>query len=136
MTDAVATEPLHADGLSASLTVRDLATSVAWYRDALGFTVAREMQGEDGTVRAVAVTAGNVRFMLNQDNGAKGTDRVKGQGLSMMITTAQSIDAIAARVRASGGTLVSEPADMPWGARVFRVTDPDGFAFAISSPMG
>lgn len=136
MTNGVATEPLHAEGLSASLTVRDLPASVAWYRDALGFTVAREMKGEDGTVRAVAVTAGNVRFMLNQDNGAKGTDRVKGQGLSMLITTAQSVDGIAARIKANGGTLLTEPADMPWGPRAFRVADPDGFTFAISSPMG
>ena len=31
------------------------------------------------------------------------------------------------------GTLVSEPTDMPWGARVFRVQDPDGYRLAISS---
>jgi uncharacterized glyoxalase superfamily protein PhnB len=27
----------------------------------------------------------------------------------------------------------SEPVDMPWGARVFRLTDPDGFRIVIAS---
>jgi predicted enzyme related to lactoylglutathione lyase len=60
-------------------------------------------------------------------------DRAKGEGFSLMITTTQDIDALAEGIRRRGGTLLSEPADMPWGARVFRVQDPDGFRFAISS---
>jgi len=50
-----------------------------------------------------------------------------------MITTAQNIDEVAKRIKASGGTLDSEPADMPWGARMFRLRDPDGFRLTISS---
>ena len=125
---------LEADALTASLTVRDLETSVAWYRDAVGFRVDREIVRE-GTLRAVALGAGAVRLMLNQDDGAKGLERAKGVGFSLMLTTRQDIDALAARITAHGGTLVTEPADMPWGARAFRVRDPDGFAFAISSPV-
>ena len=135
MTDHDATERLHADSLSASLTVRDVHASLAWYRDALGFEVDREMMHE-GRLRAVAMRAGDVRLLLNQDDGAKGMDRAKGAGLSLMITTRQRVDVVADRIRAFGGTLASEPADMPWGARVFRVHDPDGFALAISSPVG
>jgi uncharacterized glyoxalase superfamily protein PhnB len=135
MTDYDAAEGLHADALSASLTVRDIQVSLAWYRDTVGFDVDRELVRE-GILRAVAVRAGGVRILLNQDDGAKGFDRAKGAGFSLMLTTRQSVDAIAARIRAHGGSLVTEPADMPWGARVFRVLDPDGFAFAISSPVG
>ncbi|MEO5590459.1 MAG: VOC family protein [Gemmatimonadaceae bacterium] len=124
---------LQAESLSASLTVRDLQASVAWYRDALGFAVDREMEHE-GKVRAVALKAGAVQLLLNQDDGAKGWDRKKGEGLSLMVTT-DAVDAVAARIRSAGGTLVTEPADMPWGARVFRVSDPDGFALVISTPM-
>ena len=135
MTDQDESARLHADTLSASLTVRDIHVSLAWYRDVLGFDVDREMT-RDGSLRAVALRAGPVRLLLNQDDGAKGLERAKGTGLSLMLTTQQSVDDIAARIRAHGGNLVSEPADMPWGARVFRVHDPDGFAFAISSPIG
>jgi uncharacterized glyoxalase superfamily protein PhnB len=124
----------EADALTASLTVRDLAASTAWYRDALGFHVDREIS-RDGTVRAVAISAGAVRLMLNQDDGARGLEREKGAGLSLMLVTRQSVDDVADRIRTQGGTLLSEPADMPWGARVFRVKDPDGFALAISTPI-
>lgn len=125
-------ESFRGRSLAASLSVSDLRASVAWYRDVLGFTVDREMV-RDGRLAAVAVKAGDVALMLNQDDGAKGAGRVKGQGLSFMITTSQDIDGIAARVRENGGMLDTEPADMPWGARVFRLRDPDGFSYAISS---
>ena len=119
--------------LGASLTVKDLQRSVAWYRDVVGFTVDRKFERE-GKLFGVALKAGAVQILLNQDDGAKGLDRMKGEGLSFMITTAQNVDEIANRIRAQGGTLASEPADMPWGARVFRVQDPDGFRIAFSSP--
>lgn len=126
-------EPFQARSLAASLTVKDLEQSVAWYHGVVGFAVDQRME-RDGQLRAVAVRAGDVRLLLNQDDGAKGWERAKGEGVSLMVTTAQDIDALAARIRAGGGTLDSEPADMPWGVRAFRVRDPDGFRIAFSSP--
>ena len=82
----------------------------------------------------MALIAGDVRLSINQDDGAKGWDRVKGEGFSLRITTDQNIDEIAKRIKDRGGILESEPADMPWGARLFRLKDPDGFKLAISSP--
>ncbi len=63
----------------------------------------------------------------------KRLDRVKGGGFSMMITTDLNIDEIAERIRQSSGTLDSEPVDTPWGARMFRLRNPDGFKYTISS---
>lgn len=124
-------EPLDVLSLGASLTVSDLPRSMAWYRDVLGFTIDREYQRE-GKLIAVALRAGAVRILIGQDNGARGLDRVKGEGFSLQLTTPQSVDDIAKRIKESGGTLESEPADM-WGARAFRLRDPDGFRFTISS---
>jgi uncharacterized glyoxalase superfamily protein PhnB len=98
----------------------------------VGFTVDRRYERE-GKLRAVALKAGDVRLLIGQDDGAKGWDRVKGEGFSLQITTDQNVDEIANRIRELGGTLESEPADMPWGARVFRLQDPDGFKLVISS---
>lgn len=127
-------QSFRARALQASLTVKDLAASLAWYRDVVGFTVDREHERE-GEVVAVSLKAGDVRILLNQDNGALGWDRVKGQGLSLNFTTVQDIDAIAARIVGGGGTLETEPADMPWGARMFRVLDPDGFKLVFSKEL-
>jgi uncharacterized glyoxalase superfamily protein PhnB len=118
--------------LSASLTVADLQKSLAWYRDLLGFAVDRQHERE-GKLLAVSLKAGNVRLLIGQDDGAKGLNRVKGEGFSLMITTDDDIDELAARIKAAGVTLDLEPADMPWGARVFRLHDPDGFRLTISS---
>ena len=126
-------ESLRASGLGVSLTVKDVHKSLAWYRDVLGFTVDRQTERE-GKLRAVGLRAGEARININQDDGAKGWDRVKGEGFSLMFTTTQSIDAVAAAIKARGGKLDSEPADMPWGVRMFRVRDPDGYRFAVSSP--
>ena len=43
--------------------------------------------------------------------------------------------AFAAGIKERGGSLESEPADMPWGARAFSVVDPDGFQITFSSEM-
>ena len=126
------TDALSATALGASLTVKDVRKSLAWYRDVVGFSVDREIE-RDGQLRGVALRAGSVRVLINQDDGAKGLDRAKGEGFSLMFTTTQSIDAVANGIKQRGGTLATEPADMPWGARVFRLVDPDGYKLVISS---
>ena len=125
-------DDLDGRNLSASLTVSDLQGSLAWYRDVAGFTVDRE-HTRDGVLRAVSLRAGGVRVLIGQDDGARGLDRAKGEGFSLMITTAQDIDELASRIRARGGMLESEPATTPWGARMFRLRDPDGYRFTIAS---
>ena len=125
-------DSLHGLEISPSLTVKDLQKSLEWYRDVLGCSVDRQHEHE-GKLVAVSLQAGKVRLLINQDNGAKGWDRVKGEGFSLQITTDQNIDAIARRVQEHGGKLETEPADMPWGARMFRLHDPDGFKITISS---
>ena len=124
--------PLIAQSLGASLTVADVRRSLAWYRDVLGFSLDREHE-RDGKLIAVSLRAGEVRILLTQEDGAKGVDRVKGQGFSLQITTAQDIDAIASNAKRAGAVFDSEPANA-WGVRVFRLRDPDGFRLVFSSP--
>jgi uncharacterized glyoxalase superfamily protein PhnB len=124
--------PLIAQNLGASLTVADVRRSLAWYRDVLGFSLDREHE-RDGKLIAASLRAGQIRILLTQEDDAKGVDRVKGQGFSLQITTAQDIDAIASNVKRAGAVLDSEPADA-WGVRVFRLRDPDGFRLVFSSP--
>ena len=122
----------EAQSLGASLTVSSLADSVAWYRDVIGFAVAREYAPR-GTLVAVALSAGTVELLLTQDNGALGGERVKGAGFSLQFTTGQDIDALAAGIVGRGGVLDDPPFDAR-GARAFRLRDPDGFKLVFSSP--
>ena len=124
-----ASEKFHGS-TSVSITVKDIQKSAAWYQNVVGFGVDRTFE-RDGRLVLVALKAGDVRINLNQDDGTKGWDRIKGLGFSVNIWTTEDIDAIANRIKASGGRLDSEPVDAPWGARYFRLTDPDGFKLAV-----
>jgi len=126
-------DAFHATALAVSLTVADLASSVAWYRDVVGFMVDRQHERE-GALVAVSLRAGDVQILLGQDDGARGTDRAKGDGISFQLTTERAaIDEVARRIREAGGTLETEPTDTPWGTRVVRFRDPDGFKIVVAS---
>jgi uncharacterized glyoxalase superfamily protein PhnB len=124
--------PLVAQSLEASLTTADVGRSRDWYRDTLGFSVDREFERE-GRLFAVSMRAGSVRILVTQDDGAKGAERRKGEGFSLQLTTTQDVDTIAAAAKQAGAVLDTEPASM-WGVRAFRLRDPDGFRWTISSP--
>ena len=124
---------LQGSGLSVSLTVNDIAKSLTWYHEVLGFAINEKFERE-GKLFAVSLKAGGARVLITQDDFAAGRDRVKGAGCSFMITTDQNIDDLANGIKSRGGALDSEPQDARWGQRVFRLHDPDGFRFVISSP--
>lgn len=126
------TEQLRAESLQAALTVASLEQSVAWYVDVLGLEVERQHE-RNGRLIAVSLRAGAVRILLTQDDGAKGLERSKGEGMSLQFTTNQDADSLAAAIKARGATLDTEPITAPHGARIFRLRDPDGFRLTISS---
>ncbi|HTV00280.1 MAG TPA: VOC family protein [Luteitalea sp.] len=127
---------IKATNLGCSITCKDLQASVAFYRDAIGFAVAHTFEKEGNLVAAV-VSAGDCHIVLNQDDGKLGWERIKGQGFYLQINVAGAadVDAAAARIVAAGGTLLNEPADRPWGARMFQFNDLDGFKLGVSTPL-
>lgn len=126
-------ETLRLRSLTPTFTVNDLEKSMTWYCEGLGFVVGERWE-EGGTLQGVMLKAGSCAFNLSQDDFAKGRDREKGLGFRIYAETVQDIDALAERIRAYGGKIVSGPADMPWGTRSFTVEDPDGFKISFSSP--
>jgi uncharacterized glyoxalase superfamily protein PhnB len=46
-----------------------------------------------------------------------------------------NVDEVAARAKAAGITLDSEPHDTEWKSRAFDVIDPSGFRLTISTEM-
>jgi uncharacterized glyoxalase superfamily protein PhnB len=113
-----------------SYTVNDLEKSIAWYRNVLGLVV-KDRWEHEGKLMGVEMRAGDVTFMLGQDDWKKGRDRVKGEGFRLFCSTTQDVDRLAAQIKARGGTLAQEPKDESWGARMFSVEDPDGYKISI-----
>lgn len=134
MTDATAT--INATTMGASITCKDIDASIRFYRDAIGFAVLQTYEN-DGKVGAAVVGAGSIYIVLNQDDGKLGWERIKGQGFYLQINVAAlaDVDTAAERIKAAGGSLLSEPADRPWGVRMFQFNDLDGFKLGVSCPL-
>ena len=122
---------LQGTGVMPSLTVNNLQQSLDFFTG-LGFEI--EDRWEDkGVLLGVMIKAGEAHLGLNQDDGKKGRDRIKGVGVRLYIEANDDIDQVAARAKAAGITLQTEPHDTEWGTRAFEVTEPSGFALTIGS---
>jgi uncharacterized glyoxalase superfamily protein PhnB len=122
---------LQATQMMPSLTVNDLRQSLTFF-SGLGFEVEEKWEHE-GVLHGAEIRAGNVRLGLNQDDGKKGRDRVKGVGMRLYIEVTGDIDQVATRAKSAGVTLAREPYDTGWGRRAFDVTEPSGFVLTIAT---
>jgi uncharacterized glyoxalase superfamily protein PhnB len=118
-------ETLRLRSIEPSLTVNDLERSLRFYADVLGFFVG-ERWIDSGVLRGAMLKAGSCQLGLSQDDWSKGRDRKKGEGMSLWLKTAQSLDALAARIKSSG-SVADGPTQESWGGRSLSVYDPDGF---------
>ena len=114
--------------------VRDLAASVAFYRDVVGL----EHRFTDAGYAEFAT--GPTRLALYERRRAEWlTGRAVAPGpAAEVVLVVDDVDAVADALRARGVTPLSGPADRPWGHRTLHVADPDGFVveFAQEIPRG
>ncbi len=117
------------------VTVTDVEAAVAFYRDALGMTVANDVPAGGHRWVTLAVDAQTGPFLVVSDPGAGRSDEdaqaltrllAKGTGPGPYVLTATDLDAAFERARAAGADIVQEPADQPWGPRDFALRDPAG----------
>jgi catechol 2,3-dioxygenase-like lactoylglutathione lyase family enzyme len=118
-------QTLRLRSLEPSFTVDDLAKSLRFYTEVLGFIVG-ERWTDGGTLKGVMLKAGVCELGLSQDDWAKGRNRNKGVGLRIWCQTGQDVDVLAGRIKKAGGR-IEGPREESWGARTLSVTDPDGF---------
>lgn len=121
---------LETSGATPGITVNDLATSMRFYVDGLGFTVGSRHE-EGGQLQWVMLKCGAGEFALGQDDFARGRNRAKGIATRFYITTTQDLHALTAQVKAVGGSVDHEPRPAPWGPLTVSFTDPDGFKLTV-----
>ncbi len=119
-------ETLRLRSIAASLTVGDLARSLVLYSKGFGFFVEQRWE-VDGKLEGVTLRAGTCELNLSQDDGAKGRDRRKGEGIRLWLETVQDLDALAERAESFGAQITSWPAAQEWGVRSFSADDLDGY---------
>jgi lactoylglutathione lyase len=121
-------------GLRLELFVADVAASVAFYRDVLGFAIEREEPGY------VPMRLGDVRIAIGAQSGlppghhfgTEALDRQKGVGVEIVLEV-DDIQECHQRAVESGYPLSRSLTVQPWGLTDFRVVDPDGYYVRVTS---
>ncbi len=123
-------------GLSVNLIVRDVAKSLPFYRDVLGLTVLY------ADADFVALRTGNTNVQLHADHtydhqpwASRLMDAGKrGLGAEIRIMGIDP-DVAERRARAQGVTVLTATKDWPHGWRDVVLEDPDGYTFAVGTPL-
>ncbi|WP_207933224.1 VOC family protein [Actinomadura sp. GC306] len=113
------------------LYVRDLAASIAFYRDVLGLA----FKFEDAGYAEFATET--TRFALYEQRRADwltNTRTTPGPAAEVVFMV-ENVDTEAERLRALGAEILSGPADRPWGHRTLHVADPDGFIVELAQDI-
>ena len=105
-------------GTATVLTVRDIAASLAYYRDALGFSVAFEY-GQPTFYAGLCRDEAAFHLIA-----ASKTERLPGNGALCIFV--EDVDALHAELVGRKARVVKPPQDYDYGMRDFDVVDLDG----------
>ena len=126
-------------GLAPLLQVFDMPTSIAFYRDVLGFEVVSTSAPGDTFDWALLRLAG-VEIMLNtayeadQRPDAPDRARVVAHGDTGLYFGCPDVDGAYGHLRAQGVD-VAKPAVRDYGMKQLHVTDPDGYSLCFQWPV-
>ncbi len=118
-------------GAATVFTVRNIMTSIEYYRDALGFDVTFQY-GEPLYYACLCRDEVSLHLLAEGE-----TKRVAGNGAICVFV--KDVDGLYAELVARGARVVKPPQDYAYGMRDFDVTDPDGnqLTFGMASrPSG
>lgn len=118
-----------------ALAVADIARSVRFYSEVLGFESPYTMAGPDGEVMHGSVNLGDDMIMFGRIDSKNPHDQGPlGKGIALYTTVddTKDIDALFAHAKDAGAPIVQEPVDQFWGHRDWSVSDPDGYIVTVS----
>ncbi|MDA0350742.1 MAG: VOC family protein [Chloroflexi bacterium] len=121
---------------SSFLPQTDPDTSLAFYRDTLGFEVRNDVGYEgmrwitvgppDQPSTSIVLTPPAVDPGITEDERRAILEMMAKGTFAMVVLATPDLDAAFARIQASGAEVVQEPADQPYGVRDCAVRDPAG----------
>lgn len=113
------------------LYVSDLNASIAFYRDVVGLPYKFTDAGY-----AEFATEGT-RFALYERRRAEWLtgQTVRPGPTAEIVLLVDDVDAHARRLATLDATILSGPADRPWGHRTLHIADPDGFVVELAEEI-
>jgi len=119
--------------VTAQLIVDDAASTLDWYKKALGAEERMRAPGPDGKIMHAEIKIGDTILMVNDPmGGGKGPKALGGSPASLWIYV-PDCDALFNRAAAAGAKVVMPVADQFWGDRSGTLVDPAGYQWTIAT---
>ena len=122
----------------AILAVRDVAASVAFYRDVVGFEVEAEYDDPPYATLALAGTRLSLAEQGHPSEDRPGVEmtapRDPSEAAVVVVVEVDDARAEHTAMQAAGVRLLAEPYEPPWGGCRFFCIDPDGYLVEIEQP--
>ena len=116
-----------------TLRVADVARSIEFYRDMLGFAVEIDKAPQFAMIRVGGPTGGTIGLLVHDGGdplGSKSTTPRQRAGIHVELTT-DRLDALYEQLKARGVEFFEPPHEEPW-ERSMRVHDPDGYTIEFA----
>ena len=109
----------------------DLDATAAFYVDVLAFEIVRDERGAAAPYRALR--RGEIQLgAARRDLVAEPGQRRPPVGVELVLEV-DDLDADRARVAGTGWPVTEEITPRPWGLRDFRLLDPDGYYWRVTT---
>jgi uncharacterized glyoxalase superfamily protein PhnB len=113
--------------------------AIDWLQTAFGFEAVMVVSGDEESVIHSELTlgGGSVYVVGPSSMGQGGATPAQAGGRntqSVCVNLTEGLDALCEQARAAGAKIQREPADQPYGDRVFTCLDPEGHSWAFAQP--
>ena len=115
--------PPKLHGLIPVFPVADVDATLAYYRDALGFSVEGRHPDGAGDIVFGSVLCGEANFYFRKTTGPIPVNHC--------MVFADEVNEFCATLKARGVRILEEPEDKPWGYRQFTLEDLDGHTLSV-----
>jgi uncharacterized glyoxalase superfamily protein PhnB len=119
------------------LVVRNASEAIAFYKKALGAVELGRMPAPDGRLMHAALQIGDSRVFLCDEcleYGAAGPQALGGSPVTVHLYV-EDADAVFNRAVDAGATVAMPLADMFWGDRYGKLTDPFGHHWSVATHL-
>ena len=130
-------------GVRPMIDVKDVAATVAWYTEVLGFELTNSMGDEGGELFWASFTRDGVSMMCNKLHTHDDGESVEDHGhehpsepvfTGSLYVNVDEVDELALDLGGRTGLLFG-PVDQPHGMREIGVLDPDGYVLIFGMPI-
>jgi PhnB protein len=122
--------------ISPAITCKNAAKAIDFYKEAFGATEMNRMDGPGGTVMHAELRIGDsVIFVSDEFPGMAAAPTPGATPSSYLFLYTEDCDATFNRAIASGATATMPLADMFWGDRYGKLTDPFGHSWGVATHM-